>query len=36
LVLVPVFYVVIERLREPRPRRVRRTEMHGYEAAPGE
>jgi HAE1 family hydrophobic/amphiphilic exporter-1 len=36
LALVPVFYVVIERLREPRPKRVRREQMHGLEAAPGE
>jgi HAE1 family hydrophobic/amphiphilic exporter-1 len=36
LALVPVFYVVIERLREPRPKRVRREQLHGLEAAPGE
>ncbi|GAC1328352.1 MAG: multidrug efflux RND transporter permease subunit [Beijerinckiaceae bacterium] len=36
LALVPVFYVVIERLREPRPKRVPRPQAHGLEAAPGE
>jgi multidrug efflux pump subunit AcrB len=36
LVMVPIFYVVIERLREPRPKRVRQTRMRGFEAAPGE
>jgi HAE1 family hydrophobic/amphiphilic exporter-1 len=36
LALVPVFYVVIERLREPRPKRVRQPRVQGYEAAPGE
>jgi hypothetical protein len=36
LVMVPIFYVVIERLREPRPKRVRRPDVRGFEAAPGE
>jgi HAE1 family hydrophobic/amphiphilic exporter-1 len=36
LALVPVFYVVIERLREPRPKRVRQPRVAGFEAAPGE
>jgi HAE1 family hydrophobic/amphiphilic exporter-1 len=36
LALIPVFYVVIERLREPRPKRVRQPRVHGFEAAPGE
>jgi hydrophobe/amphiphile efflux-1 (HAE1) family protein len=36
LALVPVFYVVIERLREPRPKRVREPRLRGFEAAPGE
>jgi HAE1 family hydrophobic/amphiphilic exporter-1 len=36
LALVPIFYVVIERLREPRAKRVRRSDVRGFEAAPGE
>jgi hydrophobe/amphiphile efflux-1 (HAE1) family protein len=36
LVMVPVFYVVIERLREPHPRRARQPRVSGLEAAPGE